>query len=69
MQLEYFSSFKHKIEGTGTAFLIAHNVALTAAHNIYMRDSNLVAEFVTLIMEFYTRKEKKYRAVCAYVPR
>lgn len=35
--------------GHGTAFLVAHNIALTAAHNIYKKLKNpIIAQKVTV---------------------
>jgi V8-like Glu-specific endopeptidase len=43
--------YNKNFNGYGTAFLIADNVVLTAAHNIYDRSEKIPIKFVNFIME------------------
>lgn len=53
-----FSDSSH-YEYFGTGFLIGTNILLTAAHNIYIRDSKKSAKKCKLTMEIH-QDEKSY---------
>lgn len=54
--------------GYGTAFLIAENVALTAAHNIYNKMEMIPINFANLVMNIHQGVGKKYKVLSMYLP-